>query len=414
MAKADIRSKLSLDGAGFYQGIRKAEGQAAKFGKRLAGMFAGFFAIGMLTRAAQQTIDWGSATSDLALSIGITNEELQELEYAVKKTGGSIETAAKSFKKLSTFRNMALETKGNRYMKISEALGVSREELMALDTPMKLFQRFADIMATKNFGAAQAGIASDLFGRGGMELMPLFIEGLKEMREEARTLGVVVKDDVIKGLDTIKDRQEEIIARLRAPMADALVTVYGWLLKIVEKFNELKIIVSEIPTGMGEFNLGDAAAAAQNMYKTVNRDLKPGELAMGIEGKLLYALGAYVQELKDQTKRAQDKIGEAAGDVLGQKGIEDMAREIAGDVAKQRALRKDAGADFIDALSGEGASKAVKAASFKPPSDALARIGGFVGRGNMRAENYAKQTADSVREVARNTKRTAEALGNGL
>lgn len=325
----EIRTKIGADGRGFAAGLHLAENQAKRWAKRIGGYFAAAFTIGTATRLVKETMRWANETWDAAEAVGITFEEMQKLQYASEKTGASVETMVTAMRKLSNLRTEALGDPKSKAARLMEALGVSREELLAMRGNVELFARFSGIIKNSDFGAAQLSIVNELFGRGATELIPMMKEGFSDLSQEASRLGLIMKNDVGKSLDELGDKFEQLKRRMRAASGGPLGGAADWLSNAIDLWT-------------GKYK-------AKNVFTSVAR---------GISGGLLGGL-----------------IGIGRGEP---KSI----------------------AEIMSAIAGPGKSEVQKALSqtnYKPASDALARIGGFVGMGTKAIESQQLQELREIR-----------------
>lgn len=167
--------------------------------------------------AAQDIVNFGKsvaneldALNDVANRTGVGVEALQAYGGAAKLAGTDIETFAKSIQKLTV--NIGKAVGDEKAQKAFEQLGINFEELRT-KTPTEQFEQIADAISRIADPAERAAAAVKLFGKGGIELGPLFAEGpgaLARMREEAVKLGQVVNADAIKSIAAMNDAFDKV------------------------------------------------------------------------------------------------------------------------------------------------------------------------------------------------------------
>jgi len=403
MPTVRIKAKLDGDGRGFHNMMNRAKKSSAALNSTLAKTFAGFFALGFLTRATQKTIDWGSATSDIATALGITTERVQTLEFALRKTGGSVDDVQKSFARLSQARIEALQSPTSTTSKQLSAIGITREDLKNFKTTEEFFDALAEIFNKRGFGANEQGLAKNLFGRSGLNLLVLFKEGLKEIEQEARDIGVVVGDDIVSQLDTLKDKQEQLIQQIRGPWATAIVTITDHMIDFQRTVEEVGLFIGVMMTELGKGfpQFGKDKANFSNIAEAQLRANFPaakadtGPITPAIAG----VIGAIVAGFH-QGKRVNIE------NIMEQASLMAIARENvrADALAQRREMRENAAGDFDSVMERLSATPGTV------KGDKLARIGGFTGRGNIKVEGMQERIARAAERTATNTKDTAEAI----
>ena len=150
-----------------------------------------------------------------AQAVGLTTAAYQELTYVGGLAGVSAEEMAQSFGLLS--RNLYAASKGGEEQaKVFAQLGIHVKgadgKLRGADDVLgdiaEKFQKMPD-------GAQKTALALELFGRAGKRMIPLLnegSEGLAELRQEARDLGVVLDQETVKQGAEIKDNVERLQA----------------------------------------------------------------------------------------------------------------------------------------------------------------------------------------------------------
>lgn len=373
-----IITDLAVNDRGLKSGLSSAEKTVEGFSRKVGGLLAGAFAIGTIQNWIQKTIDWGSATSDFAVAVGTSAENMQVLEYAVRKTGGSVDDVMKGFRRLSQARLEALSYSESKQLRLFEALGISKEELQSLNNIDDLFARVAKVYNTLDLGSAQLGSAQELLGRSGTRLMPLFIEGLEQIKEEAKGLGFIVSDEVVQELDRYKDIQEQIIQQMRGPFATALVF-------LGEKIQALVMMLSGIPQVLSEATqiINEDPKKAIDVLPSVSEIRK--SIYGGPTGTMAMVYNAY----KRYKKNIAEPAGERAGETLA--GFLQAQLDALKEPAPPRVVDNDIDERLENKLRG---SKTRSVAS-----DSLAKIGGFTGRGNVRQENTFREMKNHMRNI---------------
>ena len=225
--------------------------------------------------------------NDVAARTGVGVEALQAYGAAAKLSGTDVETFAKSIQKLSVNIGNATDEKSAKKF---TALGIAFEELKAA-TPTEQFEMVADALARISDSAERAAAAVKLFGKGGIELGPLFSEGpgaLAKMREEAVALGQVVSEDSIQAIDkmnkafdnvwmTVKGITGQIVGELAGPIS----TIAEDLLNVVRSAGPSQI-ASSIAQGLLDF-IDLAGTSFLNLAKFIDAFVRKFSTILGID-----------------------------------------------------------------------------------------------------------------------------------
>lgn len=196
--------------------------------------------------------------NDVSNRTGIGVEALQAYGVAAKLAGTDVETFAKSIQKLSVNIGNATDEKSAKKF---TALGISFEELKAA-APTEQFEMVADAISKIQDPAERAAAAVKVFGKGGIELGPLFSEGpgaLARMREEAQSLGMVVSAETVKSIGTMNDAFDKVwmtvkglTGQIVGELAGPIATIAEDLLNVVRQAGATNI-AQNIAGGLLDF-----------------------------------------------------------------------------------------------------------------------------------------------------------------
>ena len=420
MDKMGRQAKRTADDVSTLKTI--AIGQAVASGVSfLATQFtnAGQAALGY-ARSVANGVD---ATNDLANRLGFGVESLQSLQMAAKLSG--VDDAAGALQKLTVAIGNAAES-GNT--QAFERLGIDFAALQAM-SPEEQFRTVQAAIAALPTPAERAAAAVALFGRSGVELLPLMSENVAEVEERMRRLGAVVGEDQVSGiasmndaLDTAKMTFDGIIGTVVGNLAPIVESMTNDLLAFVESFegvtgsggagiagaiteSMLDIadyfagVFDNATQGFGDFSVSMAETSAVfefvgNAFTAVAETLRAGfnlfelagnALALGL-GKFLEGIGSWVSSDLEQFGRDM----QARAIANGQQNIAEM--ESAGANAAAAASNAVFGGNASETAPEGPARRAVEAARRRMTPEERAR------REEERAAKRAEQQA--AREAA--------------
>ena len=227
---------LDLNKTGFDAGLDKAGKNVNKFGGDIKRQLAGAFSAAAILSFTKSTIEAVSKIADMSQEIGISAESMQELEYAAKLTGANVESIVTAFKALSKARSEALTDPKSKAAQGFGAMGIDSAALKS-DSIEKIFKRIAETVRTTDFGATELAIVSELLGRSGSDLIPMFKAGIEGAAAEARNLGIILSDEVVAQVDAAGDAMDRLTLRLRGPVASAIGFVADRISEIVDLFD---------------------------------------------------------------------------------------------------------------------------------------------------------------------------------
>jgi lambda family phage tail tape measure protein len=171
-----------------------------------AALAAGNQIFDSINRAVSQT----AALADLAQSIGINVERLQELRYAAEQSGASADMLDDAIRTLNQrLGDVASEGGG------AAAGAFERLQIAALNADGTIrnagdvFDEFVRKLESVGSEAEKAALASDLFGKqAGPRLVQLLSEGeagIASLSKEAHAFGVVLGEDLVRQTQALED-----------------------------------------------------------------------------------------------------------------------------------------------------------------------------------------------------------------
>lgn len=289
---------IMVDSAEANKSIAKTEKSAEGMGKKLASSVKTVtkWAAGLTTAAAAvgaaMVASAKGVASDLDVidkgsqRMGLTAERYQELAYAASLCGVDMATMEEAAKKLS-------------------------EKDINLDTALK------NIMSIKD-GATRTQAAIDMFGESAYQLAPLLAagtDGLREMTDEAHTLGLVMSNDAVSAGAEMNDLFSKVAASVKAAGQSVIIDLFPyikevleWILKAVPQARETisNVAGNVIPIVKAVFDwIMNALPPIQETFQTVIDALLP------LLEPVLEMIGKMLSSKSDSIKRLLPPILEA-------------------------------------------------------------------------------------------------------
>lgn len=231
---ARARQTVDRQGRAMEQRVQSLDSRFSQLGSRFGqGLMAGLAAAVSVAAVRRLFSSFETAVKKLdevaktADSIGIATDALQELRFAADLSGISAEELNASMKRfartasdaangLSTAER-AFETVG---VKVTDANG----NLKDLDV---LLEETADGFAGMQNATQRAATAQELFGRSGTKMVNILrtgSEGIRAMRQEARDLGIVISEDLVRDAEKMNDELTRVFTALEARWNSFLLT----------------------------------------------------------------------------------------------------------------------------------------------------------------------------------------------
>jgi len=246
---AELKVKIDTDTKGLQTGLKGAETRMGKFSagiqKHSKKIGLGMAAMGaaILGAAAMSVKSWanmGDEIAKMARKTGMSTEALSELRHAAMLSGTDLATVEKATKRMSK----AISDAGDgmaTYVRAFEKVGLQASDFAGMK-PEDAFIKIAEAIADVEDPLLRAAVAQDLFGRAGMDLLPMFdqgAEGLKAMREEAHKANIVFSEEGAKAAEDLTDamqRVEDATQGLKNAIAVALAPQIEEIAEKVEAF----------------------------------------------------------------------------------------------------------------------------------------------------------------------------------
>jgi hypothetical protein len=174
-----------------------------------AGVLGVAFSVNALKNFALGVIDTAGNIGDMSEKLGISAEAVQRFGYAAEQSGADIGTVDSAIKKM----NANLAEGSTSTISALNAAGLQFENIRKM-SPEDAFTAIGDAIATIEDPMLRAKVATELFGKAGQELIPVFLAGIKQIGDDT----TVMSDETVKALKKAQDEWKR---------AENVVTVYG-------------------------------------------------------------------------------------------------------------------------------------------------------------------------------------------
>ena len=208
----------------------------------VAGISAATAAVVKLTTGAAQAAD---RIDKMSQKIGISREAFQEMDFIASQSGTSVEVLQQGMKTLrGEMMNAADDTSdaAQEFKRLGIQIKDSNGKMRSQEDVM--FDTLSALQAIPD-ETERAAMATKLFGRAGVELVPLLNSGtgsIEEMRAKAHELGLVLDDEAIDAGVKLTDTMDQV----KRAFSAVTTRLGAKLMPIVQ--NVLEIVLDNMPT----------------------------------------------------------------------------------------------------------------------------------------------------------------------
>lgn len=348
--------------------------------------------------------------NDLAARTGMGVEQLQAFQLAAKLSG--VDDVTGAVQKLGVAIGQAAESgKTEAFTK----LGLNFQELQAM-APEQQFQAIQQAIAALPTPAERAAAAVAIFGKSGVELLPLMSQNLAEVEERMRRLGAIVSADQVEAigsmndaLDMVKATLDGIVGQVIGNLAPVVESLANDFLAFVEEFNSISgeggtgvaNAISNALLDIAEYFAGifDSAVANFDGFGTTMQEVAA---VFQFVGNVFTAIAETVRAAFNMFQIAGNLLAVALGKFLEGIGswvssdLEQFGKDLANNASEQMRQNSAEGNQAL-ANAGNAANAAVFGGPATQPSDGPAGRAVRAARERMNDEE-AKRERQAQRE----------------
>ena len=231
-------SKTDEKAEGLGNKFLKGAGTVAKWGTAIAGAAAagGAALFGMATKSAEVT----DRIDKLSNKIGISKQGFQEWDYILGQNGMDVEKLQVGVKTLVSQMDAAAGGSKNA-SEAFDKLGLSWNDGNGkLKNQESMMNEAIMALANMENGTEKARLATQLFGKAGVEMMPMLnngAQGIEDLKNRAHDLGLVLGDDAVNAgvvlgdtLDDVKSSFSMIGTQIGVKVMPLIQSFADWIL----------------------------------------------------------------------------------------------------------------------------------------------------------------------------------------
>ena len=290
--------------------------------------------------AAKGWASFGDEIGKAAKRTGIAADALSALKYAAGHSDVTFEALQAGLGKMARTLSDALDGEKTATDALGR-LGVSALALQGIG-PEKQFARIADAVMRIADPTARAAAVMEVFGRGGLSLMPLLREGsngISALTDRARELGLVIGDDVAESAEQFSDLVSDMLAvamsgvrAIGAAMIPQFREIVQWIISSTSSARDwisshsylvevvFKASAAIVGFGAAAMAMSKMASVASSAISAMGTLLTPGGLF--IAGLAAAAFAAYkLYDAITGLSEAEERLAEVQEKLAGHKAI---------------------------------------------------------------------------------------------
>ena len=242
--------------------------------KAIGVAIAAAFAVDRIRALVASTVEWADELATTASRLGVSTDALQELQFIAERSDVSTEALASGMQKLQVNLGQA-SVAGSTAAKQFRAMGIDvRDSNGQVRSSTAVLTDAAERISHMGSQAERSAAAVQLFGRGGIELLPLLQQGgaaVADLSAEYAALGVQVDGTAINALENADDAFVRIKYSTRALAADFVARLVPAIEWVQEKVSGMSRWFREGRNSAQVFGVAAvvglaAIAAAVNIY----------------------------------------------------------------------------------------------------------------------------------------------------
>jgi hypothetical protein len=226
---SDLRAKLARAKSGIRNFASSVKSKLAG----VAGAFAAAFAFHRIVAGIRSLLNEMDEIGKKSKALGVGVETFQEMAFAAKIAGVSMQALSKGMGAMSSFMLMAANS-GKTQLAILNKLGLEYEDLARMK-PEEAFRRITKAIDGVASAQERVGISKQIFGRAGVDLLNV-ARGYEDAVKSIRAAGGIITEEDIQNAERFNDELALAAQKFKAGFAKSGFTQI--IADLAEKFNK--------------------------------------------------------------------------------------------------------------------------------------------------------------------------------
>jgi hypothetical protein len=209
--------------------------------KKLAGAFAGVFAVRQIVQFGNQALQVADDIGKLADSVNVSTTFLQQYQFAAEQSGISTEGFTKALRFFA--KGVGEATMGTGLAKRAfEEMGISLEDVNGETKKTEdLFKEFFHSLESIQDPLKRSGLLAQVFGsRVGIQMANLIKSGAMAMDDLAESATGIIDEETIRNAEAFNDTMNRLKRQVLVPLQSAFVNTSKAILDFAEAMGLIK------------------------------------------------------------------------------------------------------------------------------------------------------------------------------
>jgi lambda family phage tail tape measure protein len=219
----------------------------------MASSVAGLVSFGAIASLGNSALQFGDDLAKASEKLGIGAEKLSAMAYAANLSDVSFEALQKGMKFLSKAITEA-QVAGTNAAIAFNAMGIVTKDAAGNVKPLDtLFSQVANKFSMMEDGAGKVSLALALFGRAGMDMIPMLNKGaagIAALEAEAKRLGATVSDRTAKSLEEANDSLKKVWMSVKGTSAALVALPFQMIDAMADSFGRANAAAAELAGNM--------------------------------------------------------------------------------------------------------------------------------------------------------------------
>ena len=209
--------------------------------KKLAGAFAGAFAVRQIIQFGNQALQVADDVGKLADSVNVSTTFLQQYQFAAEQSGIETEGFAKALRFFA--KGVGEATMGTGLAKRAfEEMGISLEDAGGKTKKTEnLFKEFFHTLESIQDPLQRSGLLAQVFGsRVGIQMANLIKSGAMAMDDLAESATGIIDEETIRNAEAFNDTMNRLKRQVLVPLQSAFINTSKAILDFAEAMGLIK------------------------------------------------------------------------------------------------------------------------------------------------------------------------------
>ena len=222
-----------------FRGSNKAAGLFSTGMKRMIATTIALAGPAVLGSLISKTLDAADNIAKTADKVGLTTAELQELRFAAEQSGVNIQSLDIAMQRWSRRLGEAANGQGVLFKTLTDNNIALRDQNGNMRSSVDVLDDYANLIAGTDDAQKQLLLTFQAFDTEGAALVNLLrdgSEGMNVLRQEARDLGLVIGDDLLRGAEGANDALNRMSSTLKADLTREILRLAPAITSLAGRF----------------------------------------------------------------------------------------------------------------------------------------------------------------------------------